>query len=143
MLWPLRHRLTNTRVYICSIVIVWVVELCTAGLTLLLSMIDAKMERTYFTLSRRIFVFTSLFVICASYLKIRNQMHCSLSAIVPQNSRSTEHSVRLSKTVFMVIAISLVFWLPAFVVNTIQLFCPQCVPQPVQWLANALLLEIL
>ena len=42
VLWPLRHRVTNTRVYICTIVIVWVVELCTAGLTLLLSMIDAK-----------------------------------------------------------------------------------------------------
>ena len=140
VLWPLRHRVTNTRVYICIIVIVWVVELCTAGLTLLLSMIDAKMARTHFTFSRRICVFTSLFVICASYLKIRNRMSWSPSEIVPHSSRSTEHSVRLSKTVFMVIALSLVFWLPAFVVYTIQLFCPQCVPQPVQWLANALLL---
>ena len=140
VLWPLRHRVTNTRVYICIIVIVWVVELCTAGLTSLLSMIDAKMARTYFTFSRRICVFTSLFVICGSYLKIRNRMRSSPSEIVPHSSRSTEYSLRLSKTVFMVIALSLVFWLPAFVVYAVQELCPNFFSQPELWFTNVLLL---
>ena len=35
VLWPLRHRVTNTRVYIYSIVTVWVAGLCIAGLSLL------------------------------------------------------------------------------------------------------------
>ena len=126
VLWPLSHRVTNTRVFICSIAIVWVVELCTAGLTLLLLMIDVKMARTYFTFSRRSCVFTSLFVICGSYLKIRNRMRSSPSEIIPQNSRSTQHSVRLPKTVFMVIALSLVIWLPAFVVYALQELFPKC-----------------
>ena len=66
VLWPLRHRATNTRVYICGIVIVWAVGLFTAGLSLL-PMYYSKVERRYVAVSIHVCLFMALLVICASY----------------------------------------------------------------------------
>ena len=137
VLWPLRHRVTNTRVYIYGIVIVWVVGLCTAGLSLL-SMYYRKVDKRYFTVSIHVFPFIALLVICGSYIKIRNRLRSTSGEIAPQTNRSTEHSLRHSRTMFIVIAASLVFWLPAFVVYTVREFCQQCFPPSVHWLVNAL-----
>ena len=50
----------------------------------------------------------------------------------------TERNLRISKTLFIVVAVSLMFWLPAFVVYFIRELCWQCFPQIVFPLVNAL-----
>ena len=138
VLYPLRYRVTNTRVYICGVVnIVWVVGICTGALSLL-SMYHKNVGKSYVTLSIHICLFIALLVICASYIKIRNRLRSTSAEIAPRSNRSTEHNVRLSRTMFIVIAASLVFWLPAFVVYNIREFCQQCFSMPVLWFVNAL-----
>ena len=142
VLYPLRHRVINTRVYICGAVVVWILGLCTAGRSFL-SMYYKKVEKRYVTLSIHIFLFIALLVICASYVRIRNRLRTlrlsTSSEIAPQTNRSTEHNLRLSTTMFIAIAASLVFWLPAFVVYTVRDFChPQCFSRFVLWVVNVL-----
>ena len=136
VVWPLRHRVTNTRVYIYGIVIVWVVGLCTAGLSLL-PMYYRKVEKRNVVLSIHVCLFIALLVICASYIKIRNRLR-STAEIAPHGNRSTEHNLRLSRTMFIVIVASLVFWLPAFVLYTVKEFCQRCFSAPVHLFVNAL-----
>ena len=137
VLWPLRNRVIYTRVYIYGIVIVWVVGLCTAVL-FLLPMYYSKVEKRYVILSIHICLFIALLVICASYIKIRNRLRSTSAEIAPHSNRSTEQNLRLSRTMFIVIAVSLVFWLPAFVVYTVREFCKECYSTPVHWFMNSL-----
>ena len=137
VLWPLRHHVTNTRVYIYATVIVWIVGLCTAGL-ILLSIYYRKVEERYVNLSIHICLFIALLVICASYIKIRNRLRSKSAEIAPLSNRSTEHNLRLSRTMFIVIATSLVFWFPAFVVYTMSDFCQQCFSPLLHWFVNVL-----
>ena len=137
VLWPLRHRATNTRVYIYGIVIVWAVGLFIAGLSLL-PLYYGKVEKRYVAVSIHFCLFIALLVICASYIKIRNRLRSTSAEIATQSSRSTEHNLRLSRTMFIVIAASLVFWLPAFVVYILREFCHRCFSPPVHWFVNVL-----
>ena len=138
VLRPLRHRVANTRVYIYCTVTVWVVGICMAGLSLL-STFYKKVDRRYCMLFIHICLFIALLVICASYVKIRNRLRSASVEIEPHSNQSIEHtSLRLSRTLFIVIAASLVFWLPAFIVYTIKELCPKCVSPNVRWLVNAL-----
>ena len=140
VLYPFRHRVTNTRCYIYAAVIAWVLGLCTAGLFLLPNYF-INVEKIYFSLSIHISLLIALLVICASYIKIRKRLRSTSPEIAPQINRSTEHNLRLSKTMFKVIAVSLVFWLPAFVVYTVRDFCNQCFSPSVLWFVNVLHLE--
>ena len=135
--WPIRHRVTTTRVYILSIAFVWVVGLCVAGLSVL-SMYHTKVERGPVIGTIHIFLSVSLLVITLSYLKIRKRLHTTSPEVTIHNIRSTEHNLRLSRTVFMVIAVSLVFWVPAFVVYIIRGFCQTCFSQSVVRVVNVL-----
>ena len=127
VLWPVRHRAANTRAYIYSSIIVWVVGVCMFGLSVL-SLYRTKVERKYVSITIHSCLFISLLVICASYRKIRIRLRSPAPGEQDSHSRqSTEHNIRLSKTIFLVTAVSLVFWLPAVVVYTIKDFChPRC-----------------
>jgi len=59
----------------------------------------------------------SVLVICGSYLPDL-QVH---------NRNLTERNLRLSRTFFIVVAVSLVFWLPIFVAYVIKEFCWGCI----------------
>ena len=137
VLWPVRHRVLNTRVYIYSIAIVWAVGICMGGLSLLPTYYT-KVDRGYVTVTIHTGLFISLLVICASYLKIRNRLRCNTAEIEVHDRQSTERNLRLSRTIFIVIAVSLLFWLPAFVVYITRDFCPRCFSSPVTWFVNAL-----
>ena len=96
VLWPFRHRVTSTRAYVYSIVIVWVTGVCMSGLSLLeIYLIDN--------------------------IRLRVQSTAPNSDFQRQASR--EKSLRMSRTVFIVVAVSLVFWFPAFIMITIGDFC--------------------
>ena len=121
VLWPLRHRVTNTRAYIYSIVTVWVAGLCLAGLSLLTVYDIGTM---YSAITFGSFLFVSLLVTCVSYLTIRSQLHCTPPVLeVHLHQTPTVRNLRMSRTLFMVIAVSLVLWLPSFVTLTIQELC--------------------
>ncbi|XP_078375784.1 sphingosine 1-phosphate receptor 1-like [Oculina patagonica] len=121
MLWPLRHRVTSTQAYIYSIVVVWVAGLCMAALSLLT--IYQVVDIVYATVTYATFLLISLLVICVSYLTIRSRLHCKAPVLDVHRQTSTEKNLRMSRTLFIVIAVSLVVWLPAFVILTIKDFC--------------------
>ena len=129
---PIRHRLTNIRVYIFGITIVWAVGLCLAGLSLS-SIYEIVVDGGIVLGTIFVFLIVALLVICVSYLMIRTRLRSTSNS-----SRSTKRNLRLSRTVFLVIAVSLVFWLPAFVVYAVQGFCPRCFLQSVFSVVNAL-----
>ena len=138
VLWPIRYRATNTGAYIYSIAIVWAVGFCMFGLCML-SMYHTKVEWKYVAVPINSSLLISLLVICASYLKIRTRLRLPAPGELDSHSRqSTERNLRLSRTLFLVTAASLVFWLPSVVLYATRDFCPLCYPQDVLWFVNAL-----
>ena len=141
VLKPLRHRVASTRVYIYSIVVVWAVGIFIFGLLVLIYYIDQKMEMKTLHLAVHICLFISILVICASYLKIRARLSSTAPEVAVVNSRqTTQHNVRLSRTLFVVIALSLLFWLPVFALY-IGLYICHCSLHPyMKWTVDVLLL---
>ena len=133
---PMRHRITNIRVYILAITIVWVVGLFMAGLSVS-SIYEAAVDEGIVLGTVHVFLLISLLVICVSYLKIRTRLRHTPAEIASKSGRSTERNLRVSRTVFLVIAVSLVFWVPAFVMYTVQGFCQKCFNQSVFSVVNA------
>ena len=127
----------STRVYIYGIIVVWVLGICSGGL-LMLAIYYTKVNRAYFTITLCSFVFISLVVICASYLTIRTRLRHTPPGLENHNRQSTEHNLRLSKTFFIVVVLSLVFWLPSTVVYTIREFCPPCFSPTWKWIVKPL-----
>ena len=137
VLLPLRHRVTRTRAYVSSIVIVWGAGLCIVALSLLTEY-HAQVDVLYVIVASDLLILVSLVVICVSYLSIRSRLnHTSPNLQVPHN-RSMERNARLSKTLYIVVAVSLIFWVPAFVVFSIKIFCWHCFPPFSLWLISVL-----
>ena len=117
--WPLRHRVTSARAYFLSIVIVWVIGLCTTGMSLLGEYVDT----VYPVATANFLLFISLIIICASYLSIRSRLYATKPDLQDGQRRSTrDQNLRLSKTFYVVVAVSLIFWFPGFVLFTINAF---------------------
>ena len=136
--WPLRHRVTSARAYIYCIVIVWVIGLCTTGLSLL-TVYHADVDTIYAVAVTDFLLFISLVIICASYLSIRSRLYATKPDLQDGQKRSTTaQNIRISKTFYIVVAASLIFWLPGFVVYTINEFCRQCVSPTLLWCGNVL-----
>ena len=70
---PICHRITNSRVYNCSIVIVWAVGLVVFGLTVL-SFHYSDFVEEYVFLPFRTCLLISFLIICVSYLSIRTRL---------------------------------------------------------------------
>ena len=139
VLWPVHHRATRTRSYIFVITVVWGLGFCFFGLTVL-SLYHTKLERKYVILTIHACLFIALLAICGSYLQIRRKWRSNVIPGEEIHARQTaERNLRLSRTVFIVIAVSLVFWLPATIVYTARPFCrPPCVGPIVMSLVNVL-----
>ena len=137
VLWPFRHRVTSTRAYVSSIVIVWVTGVCMGAVPLLaIYLIDNMNAAVKYMYASALFV--SLLVICASYLTIRLRLRSTApDSDSVQNQALRERSLRMSRTVFIVVAASLVFWFPAFVMITTQDFC-LCFPPLAVWFVTVL-----
>ena len=137
VMWPLRHRVMSTRVYIYSIIVVWALRICSGGL-LMLAIYYTKVNRAYFTITLCSFLFISLVVICASYLMIFTGLRHTPPGLEVHNRQSTKHNLRLSRTFFIVVVLSHVFWLPSTVVYTIREFCPSCFSPTWKWIVKPL-----
>ena len=126
VLWPLRHRVIRNQVYVYGIIIVWSLGLC-AFAVLMLGMYYTKKNMLFLTIPITSLSLISLLLICASYLAIRTRLRFTPPGIESHNRQSMERNLRLSRTFFIVAALSLVFWLPAFVVYIIGDFCRPCI----------------
>ena len=140
VLKPLRHRVVSTRVYIYSIVVVWAVGIFIFGL-MALSFYYLKLARETVHVVVHFCLFISFVMICASYLKIRTRLSSTAPEVAVVNRRQTaEYNVRLSRTLFVVIALSLLFWLPAVALYTGMHICHCSFHPYMMWTVNALLL---
>ena len=130
VLWPIRHRITDDGVYIKSIVVVWTVGLCFFALTLL-SFHYPEVNKKYVFACTDTCLLISLLVICVSYFKIHNRLRAPSHELDTHSNQLRERHVRLSKTLFIAIASSLVFWMPAFLVYSTRELCLRCIPDTV------------
>ena len=139
VLWPMRHRTSSEAAYIISIATTWFLGLLTTGLNAIPVFIT-KVNSHYFVITTQVLLFISLLVMLSSYLKIRMHLRSTSNQFTSSQINRTNHdrNLRLLKTIFLVIAVSLVFWFPAFVVYVTRGFCLQCFPTRAWWLANAL-----
>ena len=114
MIWPLRHRVASIKGYIHSVIIAWVAGI-TLGAVYLLVLFDLWEFRSYVAAYYCI-IAVSLVSICVFYLAIRLKLSNKGPAInTAHNRKSAEQSTKLSKTLFIVTAASLIFWLPSLV----------------------------
>ena len=122
LIWPLCHRVTSTKAYIYSVVIVWVVGI-TVGALSLLTVYDLLHFRYYLTAFLLMIAF-SLATFCMSYIAIRTRLNRRVPAMdTAHNRQSVEHNTKLSKTLFIVIAASLAFWIPSIVLYSVYFLC--------------------
>jgi len=136
--WPLRHRVTSARAYVLSIVIVWVAGLCIGGLSFL-AVYHTKVESVYIFATCDVLLFFCLVIMCASYLSIRSRLSVTTPELQVFHTRSTrKQNLRLSTTFSLVVVLSLIFWLPGFVVYAINAICLQCFSSTLLWFVNAL-----
>ena len=129
LLWPLRHRIVSTKVYIYSVIFVWVAGISSGTLSFL--GLQDIIKDVIWTVAACVIVILCLTVICVSYLAIRKRLNCRVPAIDgARHSRETEPELKakLSRTLFIVIAASLFFWFPCMVICSIYSLCRQCVP---------------
>ena len=141
VLWPFRHRVASARVYISSTVFVWAFGFCTTGISVLSVCYPAVVNGAHLVAIIQSCLFVALLVICASYLKIRTRLRYTTPELEDTHNRSRqarERNLRMSRTFFIVTALSLVFWLPAFVVYSIREICKTCFSSLVLEVVHAL-----
>ena len=123
LIWPLRHRVASIKVYINSVVIVWLVGTAQGVLIFLALNEDIKME--YSEVCGGFLIYFSLGTICVSYLSIRkrlNNRNCYINTT--QNRQTLEQNIKLSKTFFTVICASVVCLAPSVSFYIVSCFHP-------------------
>ena len=117
LIWPLSHRVASTKSYICSTIFLWVAAI-------------ANVDYLHWTVAYCSIILLCLLIICASYLTIRKRLNRRVPVLdmVHNRQNGAEQNAKLSKTLFIVIAASLVCWIPAIVVYCTHFLCSKCLP---------------
>ncbi|CAH3198259.1 unnamed protein product, partial [Porites evermanni] len=110
----------------------------TLGLHLVAFYFPPKVKREHVGVTVHSCLLISLCVICGSYLKISKRLRSPAPGLDVLSRQSAEHNLRLSRTIFVAIAVSLVFWIPAIVVYITRDLCHGCFPPPMIVTVNAL-----
>ena len=128
LIWPLRHRVASTNVYIYSATLTWITAIL-AGVLTLLTAFDV-MESAYWKVVIVSAKLLCLATISVSFLAIRTRLNFSVPAINGAHIRKNEpqQNAKLSRTLFIMITASLLFWVPSLVAFPIQYLCSECVP---------------
>ena len=113
VLWPLRHRVASTQTYIISIVLVWAAGLCI--MTVFFFALNNTIAKRISLLIGKSMLFVCLCVILATYMTIRKRLQNTNPAVEAHNRKTMEQNVKLSKTLFVVIGLSFVCWLPVII----------------------------
>ena len=116
LVWPLRHQVTSTKVYVYSIVLVWISGI-SVGASLLLAAYGI-LDMKHWNISPCIVALLALLIICFSYLEILKRLNCRIPPIDTHLYRQSGllQNTKLSCTLFIVAAVSLVFWLPGTII---------------------------
>ena len=127
LIWPLRHRASSTKSYICSVFFVWVAAISIAS-TLSSLYVYRLLGYLHWTVAYCSIILLCLLIICASYLTIRKKINRRVPVLdmVHNRQNRAEQNTKLSKTLFIVIAASLICWIPAVVVYCTHFLCSKC-----------------
>ncbi|XP_073237848.1 lysophosphatidic acid receptor 1-B-like [Porites lutea] len=121
LIWPLRHRVTSTKVYTYSVAIIWLAGLSLGALNFLTT--NGIIDDRHYLFSYSIITFFSLFVICWSYLLIRKRLYNRNPAIDEADCRKrVGQNAKFSKTVLVVIGASVTLWAPSMTLYNINLW---------------------
>ena len=136
LIWPLRHRVASTKGYIYSATFAWITAVFT-GATTFLAVYDI-LDFAYWIFAFGCVMVLCVVTICVSYLVIRKKLNSRVPAIDSENNRQNEphHNAKLSRTLFIMITASLVFWIPGIVVNCTYYLCSKCIPLLVLHILN-------
>lgn len=129
ILRPFVHRTISTRAYIHSIAFVWVSGICVAVMYTLPSF--RVWREMYSKIIVNFVVVLCLVMICGSYMAIRSHLKRSLQVCDCFQRRNFERNMKLSKTLFIVIALSIGCWLPALILYIFLALCFNCLPSTV------------
>ncbi|CAH3159678.1 unnamed protein product [Porites evermanni] len=119
LIWPLRHRVTTTKVYIYSVAIIWLAGLCLSALNFLTT--NGIIDFRHYLFAYSIIIFLSLFVICSSYLLIRKRL-CNRNPVINEAvcRKRVKQNAKYSKTFFIVIGASVTLWAPSMTLYNIN-----------------------
>ena len=140
LIWPLRHRVASAKGYISSVTFVWMAGIAAGVLTSLA--LNKIIDLVHFMVVLSIIVIASLITICASYLAIRTRFNWRVPAIDSAHNRQNalHQKAKLARTLFIMIAGSLVCFLPSTVGYLIHYLCSDCVSSPLSYFFTILFL---
>ena len=121
VLWPLRHRVASARIYIISIVLVWIGAVCLTMMPLI-SHLTGKVGRLPSYLLTNTVILMSLCLILVAYLAIRKRLRSTNHTFEAHNRKSFKQNVNLSRTLFLAVGLSIGLWLPATAIYTVIAF---------------------
>ena len=133
VLCPLAHRTTSNNIYVYCVAFIWVTGISQAIVYTLPAFGIWKSNYTATILNvvllLCILITSLMYIIIRAHLKRSPQILDSLNG---NQRQSMERNVKLSKTVFLVIALSFACWVPAVVLYVISdVFCKECIPPEV------------
>ena len=137
VLWPLAHRTSGARVYFYCIVFIWITAMSVFVIYILPFFNVCPLE--YAVIALHIILVLSILTTCLTYIVIRAHLKRSPQIFNSDERQNVERNVKLSKTVFLVIALSFAFWVPAVIFYIIDdAFCKECIPAEVLMVGNVL-----
>ena len=127
LIWPLRHRVVSAKGYICGVTFAWMTGIALGVLSSLA--LYKIIDLGHFMIVLSIIVTISLITICISYLAIRTRLNCRIPAIHSAHNRQNapHQKAKLARTLFIMIAASLVCFLPGTVGYLIHYLCSECI----------------
>ena len=136
LIWPLRHRVASTKAYTYSAAFAWVTAIFVGAVTLL-AVYDI-LDFTYWIFTFGFVTVLCVITICVSCLAIRTRLNCRVPAIDGAHNRQNEQqqNAKLSRTLFIMITVSLLCWIPVIVVYCTYYLCSKCVPSLVVHIFN-------
>ncbi|XP_078378612.1 melanocyte-stimulating hormone receptor-like [Oculina patagonica] len=136
LIWALRHRVASTKGYIYSLAFAWVAGIFVGTFSLLA--INDILHSVHFTVIFGCIMVLCLITVCLSYLAIRTRLNSKVPVIdAAQNRQNGQHqNAKLSRTLFVVITASFLFWFPSIVVYCTHYLCFACVSPLVFYLFN-------
>ena len=128
LVWPLRHRVASIKGYIYGGAFAWITAISTGAVTFLA--VYNIFDFAYWIFAIGCVMILCVVTICVSYLAIRTRLNSRVPVIDGAHNRQNEHqqNAKLSRTLFIVIAASLLFWVPSIVVYCTHYLCNKCVP---------------
>ena len=140
VLWPLAHRTSSDRVYVYCVAFIWMIAMSMFLIYILPFFNVWPLEYAIIVLN--IVLVLSILTTCLTYIIIRAHLKRSpqiFSSDHGDERQNVERNVKLSKTVFLVIALSFACWVPAVILYVIHyVFCKECIPAEVVMVGTVL-----